>query len=43
MRVAGGARRQDSVVSPAGFVQPFDSVCIELKARGAHDFLELCK
>ena len=41
--VARGARHQDSVVSPAGFVQPFDRVCIELKARGAHDFVELCK
>jgi hypothetical protein len=34
---------EDSVVSRTGFVQPFDRVCIELKARGANDFVELCK
>src|ERR1700730_3510621 len=34
---------EDSVVSRTGFVQKFDRVCIELKARGANDFVELCK
>ena len=34
---------EDSVVSRTGFVQPFDRVCIELKARGANDFVELRK
>jgi hypothetical protein len=32
-----------SVVSRIGFVQPFDRVCIELKAGGANDFIELRK
>jgi hypothetical protein len=31
----------DTFVSCAGFVQPFDRVCIELEARGANDFVEL--
>ena len=34
---------RDLVVSRTGFVQPFDRVCIELKARGANDFVELRK
>ena len=34
---------EDSVVSRTGFVQPFDRVCIELKACGANDFVELRK
>ena len=34
---------EDSVVSCTGFVQPFDRVCVELKARGANDFVELRK
>jgi hypothetical protein len=34
---------EDSFVSRTGFVQPFDRVCIELKARGADDFVELHK
>ena len=32
---------EDSVTSRAGIVQPLDRVCIELKERGAHDFVEL--
>jgi hypothetical protein len=32
---------EDLVVSRTGFVQPFDRVCIELKACGANDFVEL--
>jgi hypothetical protein len=33
----------DSVVSRTGFVQLFNRVCVELKARGANDFVELRK
>ena len=34
---------EDSGVSRTGFIQPFDRVCIELKACGANDFVELRK
>jgi hypothetical protein len=38
-----GQHIEDSVVSRTGFVQLLDRVCIELKMRGANDFVELRK
>jgi PPP family 3-phenylpropionic acid transporter len=42
-REAGVSPPEDSVFSRTGFVQPSDRVCIELKACGVNNFVELRK